>query len=117
MTQTNKLNSAELDNALVGQKNAILALLNTTEDADGFHDLLDMVELLKPVWLATGYGYKLAEVCDRIATSVCFFRGNARESLEHRENARRPAYRRLLNAELDGLDGVMNRLAVVKMGS
>lgn len=53
---------AELDNALVAQKNHILAIIN---NGDLVH-ALDMIAFTEPVWIAAGYGYKIREMRDRV---------------------------------------------------
>ncbi len=55
--------SAELDNLLVAQKDAIIALINAGKLAEATATL----DILAPLWEAAHYGYKTAEMRRRIA--------------------------------------------------
>ena len=58
--------AAELENAIVSQKNEILAQLNAAEDAESLELVYKAVRLVSFVWNAIGYGYKAKEICRRI---------------------------------------------------
>jgi hypothetical protein len=99
--------TAELDNALVHQKDALLSLLSSCEDADEYRAFLKTVELLAPVWKATGYSYKLKEVLDRAVNQMYRSKAEAEAMVTHPENSRRPAVKRQFSNEAKCLDNVI----------
>lgn len=58
--------TSELDNALVAQKDLVLRKINAAEYADQLQEVLNLVNILAPVWDAVGYGYKTKEVRQRL---------------------------------------------------
>lgn len=53
---------AEARNALVKQKDQILAYLSIADDADDFEEALVKLRLVADLWQALGYGYKAKEI-------------------------------------------------------
>lgn len=83
----------DLGNALVHQKNRLLALCN-----DGrYEQALDLLEFVAESWQAAGYGYKAREIRDRV-------RAEARAALDGLGPKQRKG-RALLGAVLARVDG------------
>lgn len=105
---------AALGNALVAQKNKVLAALSIAEDADQLDRVLEMLTLLRPVWEAAGYRYKLVEILDRLVNDAYRRRFEAEESRDHKENARRPAVRCMFQREVDALNATIGAACVMR---
>jgi len=65
---------AELDNALVNQKNAIIELIDTADDA-GLAEAERQITLVSELWNVLHYGYKIQELQERIQTRKQFLDG------------------------------------------
>ena len=70
VAKQNEALAVEISNALVKQKDAILAALNGVEDAKGLRRAKEMLDLVRPVWEACEYGYKVKEVAERLMTAA-----------------------------------------------
>lgn len=56
----------DLSNALVNQKDSIIQDVNNVTDVDQFDRVLFSILLVRPVFEAAGYGYKLRELNARV---------------------------------------------------
>lgn len=80
---------SKLSNALVHQKDTILAELYKADDADSIAKVVDLVEFVAPVWKCCGYAYKTREILDQIVNRCYHFRGQAQDVLASmRKNAK-----------------------------
>jgi hypothetical protein len=60
------VNSAQLDNALVAQKNHLLELIN-----EGYYgEAIQLLMFVKELWDAVGYRYKTVELKERIKQAI-----------------------------------------------
>lgn len=59
---------AEVSNALVSQKDAILNFIAVSEDAEGLEKADQFLIFATPLWNACRYSYKIAELRERIET-------------------------------------------------
>ena len=66
--------TAELDNALVAQKNAIIELIDTADEL-GLAEAQRQIDLVAGVWNVVHYGYKIKELEERIANRRNFLNG------------------------------------------
>jgi hypothetical protein len=85
---------SELGNALVGQKNQLLDLVNAGE----YETALQLLAFVAGLWQASGYGYKTGEVLQRI-------RGDAKVDLE-RLGPRQRKERARLEAVLERVEAM-----------
>jgi hypothetical protein len=53
---------ANLDNALIGQKDKLLTTINYTSDVDELVGAAKLLNLVAPLWEACEYGYKVREL-------------------------------------------------------
>jgi hypothetical protein len=58
--------SADLDNALVRQKDTLLAAVDLAASAAGLTRAAGLLDFAAPLWQAAGYGYKVPEVAARL---------------------------------------------------
>lgn len=58
--------TADLDNALVGQKNVLLELISGALDSDNLLHAHKILMFAAGIWEAVGYGYKVTELVGRI---------------------------------------------------
>ncbi len=63
------MNNSNIDNALIGQKNALIALIDSTELKDIKTALL-VLRYNVPVWCALNYAYKGVELCQRAISNI-----------------------------------------------
>jgi hypothetical protein len=75
--------SAELLNALLGQREALAAKLARCDGADEFAAALGLLRLFAPVWEACGYGYKVKELA---GTAVNLLYRKESEAKDVRDN-------------------------------
>lgn len=69
-------NEAELDNALVQQKDRLLRLINEAVESDNPHLLYvvtDCLEFVSELWNVCDYTYKVAEIRARIRDAFTHF--------------------------------------------
>lgn len=59
---TSLIDNDLLDSLLVGQKDRILSHINCARDLHNLASISDQLLLLKPLWCASGYGYKYDEL-------------------------------------------------------
>ncbi len=98
---------AELTNAICDQKNAIFNVLAFATCADDVARARRDLDLVKSVWHAVGYGYKVAEVLDAVRDAALALL-RAKMALAERRPGPRPA---AVAAELQRLAGMLAELA------
>ena len=64
---TTTRDSYNVENELIQQKNRIIALINH----ERYNEALIVLEILTPLWHKVGYGYKVAELAERIEKGQC----------------------------------------------
>lgn len=72
---------AVLSNALVAQKNVILAMIAAAENGRTLESAAAQLRFARPVWEAVGYGYKAREVARRISVRASELLAAEREYL------------------------------------
>lgn len=68
------MDTAQLDNLLVAQKNEILRLINDNL----FGEARTAIKILRPLWKACGYSYKTKElytICEKASESQSLLKG------------------------------------------
>jgi hypothetical protein len=66
--------TTELDNALLNQKNAIIELIDTADEA-GLQEAQRQLDLVAEVWKVVHYDYKIRELQERIQARKQFLDG------------------------------------------
>src|SRR5262245_16291152 len=61
---------ADIDNALVDQKDSILLALGSGQDAENIEKAANLLPCASPLSYACGYGYKTSQLRDRIISSI-----------------------------------------------
>jgi hypothetical protein len=82
------MNEANLDNALVDQKNTLLRRIATAGDVDGLLDAIGLLDFAAPVWEACTYGYKVRELQQVVReTAAAMLAGEQGELPHYRRNS------------------------------
>lgn len=105
--------TAEVDNALVGQKDDVRAELNKAEDADEFRKVFDLLRFVNPVWKALDYGYKTIEIANRMVNAMYSKRHDAIDMRDTGCHCR-PAQKRLWQTEVDKLDSLIGEVCLYR---
>jgi hypothetical protein len=104
--------SAEVENALVGQKDGLLDRLGRCDDADDFAALLAQLAFAAPLWGSLGYGYKVKEIAT-LAVNRMYAR--LAEARDVRDGCRRGTSRRYSwDQEVGRLDGLITDACLMR---
>lgn len=82
------MNAADITNAIVDQKNALLMLVTHADDAENLEFVARQLVFLADLWNACGYGYKITEIRSAIRQRADKLEIEEQEFLRHcRKNA------------------------------
>lgn len=76
------MGTADLDNALVNQKNTLLSALNDATDIDDLYNVIDLLDFAAPLWEACEYGYKVREIRQALRAKAAVMLESEQEELK-----------------------------------
>lgn len=101
------MSDANVDNALVGQKDAIISRINRAEDYSDLDKAAALLMFARPLWVACGYGYKAEEIRQRIRDRAAELADAEREYLAGiRKNDRTRGYAETNLRNLESIAGL-----------
>jgi hypothetical protein len=104
----NATRTATIDNALVNQKNTILDNIRVARDGDDLKLSADLWDYSRELWESLGYGYKVAEVAQRIVDKAYDLINEETEFL--RAERRNSRFRATSQAHIDRLELIIQRV-------